>query len=150
MTNFEINLPEISLIGIETRTNISSIADVGELWQKFYVNGIQDRTPNCIDTRVFVLYSHYETDHTGNFNSLIGSPVTDLAYIPPGMVGRLIPTQKYCVKRAEGTLPNAVIDAWKMIWHSDINRTFKYDFELYDDRAQDQNNAEVDIFIAVT
>jgi predicted transcriptional regulator YdeE len=150
VTSLEINLPEISLIGIEARTNNQSTADVGELWQKFYANDIQDRTPNCIDTRIFVLYSHYETDHTGDFNSLIGSPVSDLKDIPQGMVGRLIPAQKYCVIRAEGTLPNAVIEAWKMIWRSDIKRTFKFDFELYDDRAQDPSNAEIDIFIAIT
>jgi len=35
-----------------------------------------------------------------------------------------------------------------MIWQSDIKRTFKFDFELYDDRASDPSYAEVDIFIA--
>ena len=149
MPNLEICLAEIPLIGIEARTNNKSTADVSELWQKFYANDIQDHTPNCIDTRIFVLYSNYETDHTGDFNSLIGSPVGDLKNIPQGMVGRLIPAQKYCIKRAEGSLPSAVIEAWEMIWCSDIKRTFKFDFELYDDRAQDPHNAEVDIFIAV-
>jgi predicted transcriptional regulator YdeE len=149
MTNLEMNLSEIPLIGIEARTNNTSTADVSELWQKFYVNGIQDRTPNCVDTRIFVLYSHYETDHTGNFNYLIGSTVSDLKNIPQGMVGRIIPAQKYCVKRAKGALPNAVIKTWKMIRHSKITRTFKFDFEVYDDRAQDPHNAEIDIFIAI-
>jgi predicted transcriptional regulator YdeE len=150
MTNLEMNLGEIQLIGIEVRTNNTSTADANELWNKYYTNDIQDRTPNCVDTRIFVLYNHYETNHTGDFNSLIGSPVSDLKNIPQGMVGRLIPAQKYCVIRAEGTLPNAVIEAWKMIWRSDIKRTFKFDFELYDDRAQDSSNAEIDIFIAIT
>ena len=150
MTNLEMNLAEIPLIGIEARTNNTSTADADELWQNYYTNGIQDRTPNCVDTRIFVLYNHYETDHTGDFNSLIGSPVSDLKNIPQGMVGRLIPAQKYSVIRAEGALPNALIEAWKMIWRSDIKRTFKFDFELYDDRAQDPSNAEIDIFIAIT
>ena len=150
MTSFEICLAEIPLIGIEARTNNTSITDIRELWQKFYANDIQDHTPNCIDTRIFVLYSHYETSHTGDFNSLIGSPVSDLKNIPQGMVGRLIPAQKYSVIRAEGALPNALIEAWKMIWRSDIKRTLKFDFELYDDRAQDPSNAEIDIFIAIT
>jgi predicted transcriptional regulator YdeE len=150
MKNLEMKLAEIPLIGIEARTNNRSALDIGELWKKFYVNGIQDRTPNCVDTRIFVLYNHYESDHTGDFNSLIGSPVSDLENIPQGMVGRLIPAQKYCVVRAGGTLPNALIEAWQMIWCSNIKRTFKFDFELYDDRAQDPSNAEIDIFIAVT
>ena len=149
MTNLEMNLSEIPIIGIETRTNNSSTADSDKLWQKYYTSGIQDRTPNCIDTRIFLLYSHYETDHTGNFNSLIGSPVSDLKNVPQGMVGRIIPPQKYYVKRVKGALPNAVIKAWRMIRHSNITRTFKFDFELYDDRAQDPHNAEIDIFIAI-
>ncbi len=145
-----MNLTEIKLIGIEVRTNNISTSDVGELWKKFYTNRIQDHVPNCIDSRIFVLYSHYETDHTGYFNVLIGSPVGNFENIPQGMVGRLIPAQKYYVKRAEGVLPNAVIDTWQMIWHSDIRRTFKFDFELYDDCTEDTQNAKVDIFIAVT
>jgi predicted transcriptional regulator YdeE len=64
------------------------------------------------------------------------------------MVGRLIPAQKYYVEIAQGTLPDAIIEAWQMIWQSDIKRTFKFDFELYDDRASDPSYAEVDIFIA--
>jgi len=150
MVDLEMNLVEIPIIGIEARTNNRSTADIGELWQKFYANGIQDRTPNCVDTRIFVLYNHYKTDHTGDFNSLIGSPVSNLENVPQGMIGRLIPAQKYCVIRAKGTLPNAITEAWKTIWCSNIKRTFKFDFELYDDRAQDPCNAEVDIFIAVT
>ncbi len=149
MTNLEINLAKIPLIGIEARTNNTSASVISELWQRFYANDIQDHIPNCIDTRIFVLYSHYETDNTGDFNSLIGSAVSNLETIPLGMVGRIIPAQKYCVKRAEGALPYAVIETWKMVWRSDIIRSFKFDFELYDDRAQDPNNAEVDLFISV-
>lgn len=149
MTNPEISLSEIPLIGIEIRTNNGSTTDIAELWQKFYANGIQDRIPNCVDSRIFGLYNDYETDHTGDYSYLIGCPVSDLENIPQGMVGRLIPAQKYCVERAQGTLPDALIEAWQIIWKSDTKRTFKYDFELYDDRANDPSNAEVDIFIAI-
>ena len=148
MTNPEINLSEIPLIGIEVRTNNGSATDIADLWQKFYANGIQDRIPNCIDTRIFALYSNYESDHTGDFSYLIGCPVSDLENISQGMVGRLIPAQKYYVETAQGTLPDAIIEAWQMVWRSDIKRTFKFDFELYDDRASDPSYAEVDIFIA--
>ena len=85
-----------------------------------------------------------------SFSVLIGSPVRDQENIPHGMVGRLILPQKYCVKRAKGALPNAFIEAWRMAWSSDIKRSYKFDFEVYDDRAQETNNAEVDTFIAVT
>ena len=149
MSNPEINLGEIPLIGIEVRTNNASAVDIIDLWQRFYTNGIQDRIANCIDSRLFGVYSHYENAHNGDYSYMIGCPVSDMDDIPQGMVGRKIPAQSYRVVRAEGALPDALTDAWLDIRKSDIKRAFSYDFEIYDDRAADANNAEVDIFIAL-
>lgn len=46
-------------------------------------------------------------------------------------------------------LQGLVFEAWTKIWNSNIDRKFSADFEVYDERAQDPENAEVDIFIAV-
>lgn len=144
----EISLGEIHLVGVEIRTNNSATTEIGELWQSFYANSVQDRIPNCIDSRLFGLYSHYESDHTGDYSFMIGCPVDALENIPQGMVGRTVPAQTYQVARAQGALPDALIDTWQSIWSSDIPRSFTYDFEIYDDRAADPANAEVDIFVA--
>lgn len=149
MSETEISLGEIALIGIEVRTNSASATDIGELWQKFYANAIQDRIANCIDSRLFGLYSDYESDHTGDFSFMIGCPVSNIEVVPQGMVARTIPAQSYRVMRAEGTLPDALVETWQIIWQSDIRRAYSSDFELYDDRAADADNAEVDIFVAL-
>ena len=150
MTNPEISLGEIPLIGIEIRTNNASKMDISDLWQRFYANGIQDRIANCTDSRLFGVYSHYESDHNGDYSYMIGCPVSELNNIPQGMVGRKIPAQSYHVARAKGALPDALTDTWHGIWQSDIKRAFSYDFEIYDDRANDANNAEVDVFVALS
>jgi len=145
----EISLGEIPLIGIEVRTNNTDPTAIGELWQKFYANGIQDRVSDCIDSRLFGLYSHYESDHKGDYSFMIGCPVSDLENIPQGMVGRMIPAQTYQVSRAEGALPDALIETWQTIWQSDIKRAYSYDFEIYDDRAMDPAHAQIDVFVAL-
>ncbi|NQV99120.1 MAG: AraC family transcriptional regulator [Rhodospirillales bacterium] len=146
----EISLGEILLVGIEIRTNNAATEELGELWQSFYANSIQDRIPNCIDSRLFGLYSHYESDHSGAYSFMIGCPVDNLDHVPQGMVGRQVPAQTYQVARAEGTLPDALFETWQDIRQSDIPRAFTYDFEIYDDRATDPQAAEVDIFVART
>ena len=43
--------------------------------------------------------------------------------------------------------------AWQQIWKLEdlgkLKRTYQADFELYDQRAQDPQNAQVDIYIGV-
>lgn len=148
MTYPEISLGEILLVGIEIRINNSQTPEMGELWQKFYANSVQDRIPNCIDSRLFGLYSDYENGHTGDYSFMIGCPVDELSQLPQGMVGKRIPAQTYQVARAEGALPDALIETWQDIGNSDIPRAFSFDFEIYDDRAADPAAAEVDIFVA--
>ncbi len=145
----EIQLGEILLVGIEIRTQNTSAIEIGELWQKFFANQVQDRIPNCIDSRLFGLYSSYENKHLADYNFMIGCPVSDLDQIPQGMVGRTVPAQSYQVARAQGALPDALLETWQDIWQSDIPRSYTYDFEIYDDRATDPENAEIDIFVAI-
>lgn len=47
-------------------------------------------------------------------------------------------------------MTGCVTDTWKKIWDSSLNRKFGFDFEVYDERSQDWNNAELDIYISTT
>ena len=42
-----------------------------------------------------------------------------------------------------------VFGEWTKIWNSDLVRTFTADFEVYGEKAQNPENAEVDIFVAI-
>jgi predicted transcriptional regulator YdeE len=46
-------------------------------------------------------------------------------------------------------MPDCVANAWKEIWSSGMPRAYQVDFEVYDEKSGDRNNAEVDIFISI-
>lgn len=46
-------------------------------------------------------------------------------------------------------MPACIGKAWQEIWNSDIKRAYQADFEVYDERSADWNDAEVDIYISI-
>ena len=66
------------------------------------------------------------------------------------MVEKIIEEAIYSKHIATGNiLQGMVFNEWTKIWNSDLQRTFTADFEVYGGKAQNPENAEVDIFIAV-
>ena len=76
--------------------------------------------------------------------------------LPADLVIHEIPSSRYLIfTTGPGTLPDIIIKAWQEIWHffeanNEYRRAFVGDFERYDERAQDPNNAVVDIYISIT
>ncbi len=143
----------LQIIGISIETtnqNGQSARDLGQLWGRFYAEGILDKIANKADNDVYSIYTDYESDYTGKYTTIIGAKVTSLAHVPAGLVGRSFGPQNFKKFTAKGTMPQAVVDSWKEIWAQDkqLNRAYTYDYELYGDRCQNET-PEVDIFIAV-
>jgi predicted transcriptional regulator YdeE len=69
---------------------------------------------------------------------------------PQGMNKLLVPGQSYSKVIAKGKMPDCVANSWKDIWSSKIDRAYKHDFEVYDERSKDWSNAEVEIFVSST
>ncbi len=70
------------------------------------------------------------------------------------MVVKTIPAAKYLVFTSEkGSMPDIVIKAWQDIWawfaSSEIERAYTGDFESYDERCANPQEAQVDIYIAI-
>lgn len=141
----EINT--ISVAGISVRTSNSneiepSSAKIGPLWEEFYTKFGSKLTQN---SRVFGLYSNYESDHTGAFDVAACSDVIDAQ----GLTDFQIPSGKYLVFSATGDMPQAVIDLWGEIWSyfdsqsCNLKRAFTTDFEHY------KGEREIEIYIAV-
>ncbi len=83
-----------------------------------------------------------------------GEEVSGFNQIPDGMVAKTIPAANYAVfTTPAGPLFKVVPEAWAFIWewttNSNIERAFSGDFELYDERSFDSNNAQVEIYIAL-
>jgi len=150
----KINLEEIKLIGLSlksktTNLNGQSNIDCGNLWQKFEKENYAIKIPNKLSNEILAVYYQYEGDHTQPFSYFIGCKVPTNTNVPQGLDSLIIPQGTYQKISAKGEMPNCVANTWKEIWNSDIRRTYKFDFEVYDEPSKDWNNAEVDFFLSI-
>ncbi|WP_373514516.1 GyrI-like domain-containing protein [Persicitalea sp.] len=146
-------IQEFKVIGIAIRTtneNGQAAQDIPALWNKFMSESIADKIPNKTGNEVYCIYTDYEHDHTKPYTTVLGCPVATLENIPKGMMGKAFAMGEYVTYVAKGNIMEGmVIGTWHEIWNSDLPRKFTADFEVYGERAQNPENAEVDIFVAV-
>ncbi|MED4783045.1 GyrI-like domain-containing protein [Brevibacillus choshinensis] len=154
-----VKLDEMCIAGIGIRTTNQQQSEgngsIGELWQRYYTEGIQDRTPDRLDPDVVLgVYSEYESNENGAYNLLIGSAVQPGSDVPQGLTVLSVPAGTYAVfTTRRGPLVEVVVEAWNHVWqwsHQTGNkRTFTADFERYDRQScADPNNAQVQLYIA--
>lgn len=146
-------IENFNIIGIKTRTANDGSAgkDLPMLWGKFMGEGIKDKIPNKASEAIYCLYTNYDGDHTQPYDAILGCKVSSLDEIPEGMIAHQVHSSNGAKFMAKGSLVKgeAVVNAWFKIWEADLDRSFTTDFEVYDERATDMENAEVDIFIAL-
>lgn len=146
-------IKKFHVIGIALRTtneNGQSVQDIPALWNRFMTEGIMDQIPIKVDQTLYCIYTEYEKDHTKPYTTILGCKVSNLDQIPSGLVGKTIEEQTYIKHVAKGNLMQGIVyEEWTKIWNADLNRAFTADFEVYDERNQNPENAEVDIFISV-
>jgi predicted transcriptional regulator YdeE len=148
-----MDIQKFSVIGISVRTtneNGQSGQDIPALWNKFMAEGISGKIPNKIDNSLYCIYTEYEKDHTKPYTTILGCLVSSLDVIPEAMIGKTIEKASYEKFTAKGNLQEGIVfKEWMKIWSADLNRSFNADFEIYGEKAQNPENAEVDIFIAI-
>ena len=154
-----ISFPSFHFIGISLRTSNADpnvMQDIGGHWQRFYSEKIMDKIPNKIDndgvgaaTSVLALYTDYEGDFMKPYSLILGCRVSGVDDIPDGLVAKTIPSMKYALFTAKGKMPHCIMQTWQEIWGLDIDRAYKFDFEIYGDKSQNPENAEVEIYISV-
>src|SRR5215469_13443289 len=123
---------EFSVIGIGVRTSNAaemsgSDARIPALWNDYFATAVPARIPNKgPDQSTFAVYTEYESDHTGLYSLVLGQWVSSLDQIPDGMVGLKIPASRYLVFSADGTVPDAIVAAWREIWtYFQVNQNYK-------------------------
>jgi predicted transcriptional regulator YdeE len=148
-----MNIQNFSIIGISVRTtneNKQSAKDIPALWNKLLSEEVLNKIPNKISKDIVCVYTDYEKDHTKPYTTILGAIVAHLDSVPEGMTGKTIEGINYEKFTAKGNLAEGiVIKEWIKIWNSDLERIFTSDFEIYGEKAQNPENAEVDIFIAI-
>lgn len=141
------------IIGIGIRTtnrNHRSASDINFLWNTFLSQKVRDKIPNRVDKAIYCVYTDYENDHTQPFTAILGCRVDNLDEVPEGLTARSFGTSNYNVFTAKGRVTDGIVfREWKKIHESDIDRSYRADFEVYDDRAQNPAYSEIDIFIGV-
>lgn len=148
-------MESFKLIGLKLKkrtknANGQSGKDCGELWQYFEEHKIADQVPNKESNAIYAVYYDYESDEKGLFSYFIGCKVDVNTVKPENLDELIIPPQSYYKEIAKGQMTGCISDAWSRIWNSNLNRKFAFDFEVYDERSFDWNNAHIDIFISIT
>jgi predicted transcriptional regulator YdeE len=149
-----------SIAGIEARTSnaleIKGEGVIGKQWQKFYQDGVQQKVTNRADANLYAVYTDYASDRNGEFSFVIGVKVNAGATVPPGMVLKKIPAGDYALITSEkGPVGKVVAAAWQQVWALEDKaqlggaRAYNADFEVYDSRATDPQNSQVDLYVGL-
>jgi predicted transcriptional regulator YdeE len=153
-----IDIPGFNVIGIQARTNNASEASadgiIGRQWHRFIDEGMAEKISGKSGADLYAVYSEYASDHNGEYTFMVGSPVKAGVAAPAGMVLKQVPAGKYAVITTEkGPFPKVIPDTWLQIFKLEdegkLKRTYQTDFELYDERAMDPQNGQVDIYVGV-
>lgn len=145
-----VTLKEKKIIGITARTNNSSpdmSAVIGGLWNKLYRGGIYGQIKNKANYKAIGAYSDYESNEHGDYSVTIGAEVSKVEDIPEGAVEKTIYGGKYAKFTVKGDMVKAVQEFWQKLWKMDLNRSYKCDFEEYQDENMD--NAVINIYISI-
>lgn len=141
------------VIGIAIRTSNEdgrAANDIPQLWEQFLTGNVISQIPNKESNAVYSVYTDYEGDYTKPYTTVLGCRVSSLDHVPEGLTGITIDAGNYRKFTAKGKLSDGiVIQQWMTIWNSGLDRTYGSDFEVYGEKAQDPDNAEVDIFVGV-
>jgi predicted transcriptional regulator YdeE len=155
-----VDQKEFTIVGISALTNNAQEAAgngvIAKQWDKFYKEGIPDKIPNKADPAIYVVYADYTSDRNGDYDYIIGVRVSEAAAVPSGMVARTVSAGKYAVVASEkGPIPKIVVEAWQQIWGLEDQaqlggkRAYKTDFEVYDQRARNPQDSQIDIYVGV-
>lgn len=151
-SNYE---PAFDVIGIGIRTTNQDAATqgtIGMLWQQFFVESIGAAIPNKIDNNLIAVYYDFEHDRHGEYNLVIGARVSSIEEIPAGMIAVRVPAQQRIIFTSKvGLRGEVVVELWNDIWtledNGSLNRAYSADYEIYDERSQNPQQAQVEIHI---
>lgn len=155
-----IQKPEIKLMGISTRTNnkneLTKDAKIPQMWMRYLSENISSMIPNRKNPGVtFSVYTDYENNENGEYTYFLGEEVDSLDNEPKSLKQLIIPKSTYQkFTTSTGKIPDVVIQAWQQIWKMSPKelggkRLYQSDFEIYDERSHNPENAVADILIGI-
>jgi predicted transcriptional regulator YdeE len=154
-----VNQSAFTVIGIEARTNnakeMTADGVIGKQWGRFISEGLGQKIPNRLDASTIAVYTDYASDHNGDYTFILGAKVSSDVKVPEGMVARKVVAGKYAVFTSEkGAAQKVVPGVWMKINSLPKSavggdRTYATDFEIYDERAADPQNLQMDVYVGI-
>lgn len=148
-----------TVVGISARTNnakkMTPEGTIGKLWGRLAQENFLAKVPNRADRNIVAVYTDYASDKNGDYTFILGAKVSGDSEIPTGMVAKKIPSGKYAVFTSErGPASKVVPEAWQKINSLPKaapggDRTYQSDFEVYDGRARNPQNAVVEVYVGI-
>lgn len=150
--NYEVvNLEEKTVAGLTIRTNNndSNMAkSIGNLWQKFFADGMYQSIANKQNDNSIGLYTNYESDVNGAYDVMVCCEIIDTVSLLIGVNTQIIPAGRYAKFVVHGDVPQVVAEFWSKLWSMDLDRKYSCDFEEYQSGCE-MNNAEIHIYISL-
>lgn len=154
-----VTVDAFDVIGITCRTNNANEAlgkgCIGRQWEHLMSEGLLQKIPGRSDNNIAAVYTDYASDKDGDYTYILGAKVKPGTTAPPGMVITTVKAGRFAVFTSDkGPVQQVVPANWKRIWELPKSqpggdRLYQSDFEVYDERAADPKNTEMDIFIRV-
>jgi len=149
----------IAVAGFQIRTNnaleMAGRGQIRQLWRRFFAENLAAQIPNRTSNSYYVVYSNYASDENGEYDYLLGAPVSSIDNLPSGITFAAIATGNYAVVTTEKGPVEAVMQtAWREIWSmpaADLGgkRSYLTDYEVYDHRAANPADAQVEIHLGL-
>ena len=148
-----------TVIGIEARTSnakeMTPDGVIGKQWARFMKENLAAQIPNKSDSAILAVYTDYASDKDGEYAFILGARATSATQVPKGMMARQVQPGRYAIFTSEkGPVAKIVSETWQHIWSIPKsspggNRAYKTDYEVYDERAANPENAQVEVHVGV-
>ncbi len=145
-----------TVIGVELKTTTNdgrNLVEIPQFWERIIRKGLIADIPDRKSERT-LLGICMDFEPNGRFSYIIGAEVASTENTPDDMVSKKIPDATYAVFTARGKMPGSIQDTFKYIYQdwlpkSEYQRAHSAEFELYDERCNDSDDSEVDIYIPI-
>jgi predicted transcriptional regulator YdeE len=148
-----------TVVGISGRTNnakeMTPDGIIGKSWGRLMQENLLAKIPNRADANIVAVYTDYASDHNGDYTYTLGAKVSAGFEVPAGMVATRIAAGRYAVFTSErGPASQVVPELWQKInslpkTTPGGDRTYRSDFEVYDERARNPQEAVMDVYVGI-
>lgn len=143
-------IPAFDVVGVSIVTdNEKGADDINALWQSFFEQNVGLAVTNKADDNIYAVYSDYKGDHEAPYRLTIGYKIEADNNTPDTLHRVHVQAQDYASLSAAGPQPQSLIETWKAIWSSDLDRSYATDFEFYGPRFFEEGVNEVIVYIGM-